>query len=118
MKGIFLALALLSAAPLAGCAAIPTPVGLASKTKVDEQVIVTAEQAYKAFRLAVTVGVQANIIHGPRAEELADIDNNLYEALQAMETAYGAGNAANFLVAYTKFNQFLAQANALTGGKD
>jgi hypothetical protein len=119
MNKLFLCIAVLFAAPLAACQTIPStaPSSYADQTKVDEQGAVTAELAYKSWRLAVETGVNAGLIKGQLASSVAGLDNRLYSALQAVEAAYAGGNAADINTAVASFNTALTTGYAAIGGK-
>jgi hypothetical protein len=120
MKKFLIGLAVVVAAlPLAACVtdAIPQPAAYANTTVVDEQAAITAELAYKSWRLAATTGVQSGLIKGQTAAHVAALDNKLYATLTAVESAYAAGNAASIQAAVTAFNVSLNSAYAVIGGK-
>jgi len=110
MKKLLFAFMLLFALPLSACATAPVPASpsaISNLTKVDEQAAVTAQLAYKSWRLAVETGVNAGLIKGQLAGHVAQLDNQLYSALQAVDAAYKAGNADNFATAVASFNTAL-----------
>lgn len=118
VRKIALTLALFCAVPLtSGCVTVPSPAALANTTKLDEQGVNTAELAYKAWRIAVETGVNAGQIKGQLAQRVAGFDNQLYSALQAVESAYNAGNASDYKTAVANFNTALTVANSALGGK-
>ena len=113
-----IALALLCAVPLtSGCVTVPSPAALANSTKVDEQSINTLELAYKTWRLAVETGINAGAIKGQLAAHTAQLDNQLYSALTAAETAYNGGNAKDYATAEADFNTALTVGYSAIGGK-
>lgn len=117
MKKLLFALAL-SLSACTGLTTIPTtPSAIADTTKVDEQVVVTAHLGYKAWRLAVETGVNSGLIKGQLAAHVADLDNQLYTALQAVDAAYATGNASNVAAAVTSFNTALTVGYSAIGGK-
>lgn len=98
MKHIILALALTLALP--ACTTVPAgPGAVAETTVLDEQVAVSVELAYKAARLALETGVDAGLIKGTRATQVAELDNRAYIAVTAVRSAYRAGNAAAYTTA-------------------
>ena len=94
-----------------------TPAHYADQTKVDEQGAVTAELAYKSWRLAVETGVDSGFIKGKTATQVAALDNKLYSALKAVEAAYAAGNASDIATSAASFNAILASGYSAIGGK-
>lgn len=116
MRKFLIAVALCSAS-LTGCATVPTPSSLAEQTKIDEQSINTLELAYKTWRLAVETGINAGQIKGQLAGRVAQLDNQLYQALVAAETAYKGANAASYDAAVANFNVALTSAYSAVGGK-
>ena len=116
MKKLLLCLGAMS---LCACA---TPVSLqpvtyADQTKIDEQFGVTAELAYKSWRLAVETGVSSGLIKGQVAAHVAQLDNQLYAALTAVEHAYAAGNSTEIKTAVANFNTALTVGYSAIGGK-
>lgn len=99
------------AVPLSACETIPSipasPSAVTNLTKADEQVALTAELAYKSWRLAVETGVNSGLIKGQLAGHVAQLDNQLYSALQAVESAYATGNASSLAAAVASFNTTL-----------
>ena len=92
---------------------IPTsPSAIADKTVLDEQIGIGAEQAYKVWRVAIETGVDAKLIKGRTAIELAQWDNQLYSVLGQIRLAYAAGNAASYNAAFARFNTVLGNAQA------
>lgn len=99
-------------------ATIPTaPSAAAQLTKVDEQAVTGAELAYKTWRIAVEAGVNAGFIKGATAAKVAQLDNQLYSALQAIEQAYAAANSNSLAAALVNFNGALAAGYSAIGGK-
>lgn len=94
-----------AALALAGCTlpalgSLPSsPAEAADSTVLDEQAATAVELAYKAARLAVETGVDAGIIRGAHAARFAQLDRQAFAAIQAVRTAYRAGNAANYATA-------------------
>lgn len=117
MRGLLLAICLATCVPISGCATIPTsPSDVASQTKIDEQVAVGADLAYKGFRLAVETGVSSGIIKGQLAAKLADVDNRLFSAYTLVADAYATANSQSLAQAIGKFNDILAEGNGLLAG--
>jgi hypothetical protein len=121
MKKLLLLLALLFAVPLTACANLPTiptsPGQVADSTKLDEQTAVTAHLAYKSWRLAVETSVNAGLIKGQLAAHVAQLDNQLYSALQAVDAAYASGNATNYAAAVGAFNTAITVGYTAIGGR-
>jgi hypothetical protein len=119
MRFLLMLLCLFTALPLGACATIPStsPAAYANTTKADEQAVVTAELAYKSWRLAVETGVSSGLIKGQLAGKVAGIDNQLYSALQAVERAYSAANSADLAAALGNFNTALTVGYSAIGGK-
>lgn len=118
MRKFILLCALVSAVPLASCAGIPTSPGdITAQTKIDEQLAVGADLAYKGFRLTVETGVQSGLIKGQLAARLADVDNRLFSAYTLVANAYEAGNSQSLASAIVSFNGILAEGNSLIARK-
>jgi hypothetical protein len=104
--------------PGTGLGSIPTaPVELANRTAVDEQVAVGIENGYKAFRLAVELGVDTGVIKGDRAVRAKAADNRAYAALLVFRQAYKTANATDFLTAARSANIAVEQAIAVAKEK-
>lgn len=120
MRKLFLAAALPLA--LAGCGLstlgnVPTSPGqVADRTVLDEQGALGVELAYKAFRTALEVAVDAGLLRGERATQAAALDNRAYAAVQAARAAYRAGNAANYQRAVTEARAAIDAALAAVKG--
>jgi len=95
---------------------IPTPVETVDRTAADEQVAVGIEQGYKAFRLALELGVDTGVIKGPRATLAAAADRRAYAAVLTARQAYKTANAAAFITAARSANATLAAAIATVKG--
>jgi hypothetical protein len=114
MKHLAIALAL----GLTGCATTTVPVApveVADRVGLDEQGALSAELAYKAARTAVELGVDAGVIRGERATQIAALDRKAYSALTAVRAAYRAGNAASYSAALTEARTAITTLLALTG---
>lgn len=115
---IVLGLALL----LAGCGPMlsaiglvpPAPVAVAQTTKLDEQVALSVELAYKGARLAVSTGIKAGLIKGPLAGRIAAADDAAYKAVLTVRAAYDAGNAASYDIAAERARAAIAEVISLT----
>lgn len=116
-------LAALAALSLASCGAgtplgsVPTPVELADRTAKDEQAAVAIENGYKAFRMAVELGVDSGLIKGERATMVAKADQCAYAALLVFRQAYKTANSADLLAAGRSANIAIEQAIAAVRGK-
>lgn len=101
---------LLPAVAAAADRVLPAPETIANRTVADEQAAIGVELAYKAFRTALELGVDAGVITGPRARLAADADNRAYAAVQAMRAAYRGANAGGTLAAAAEARTAIAQA--------
>lgn len=99
MKRLLIAVSL--ALVLPGCTpgAINSPGSVANATVLDEQSALGAELAYKAARIAMETAVDAGLIKGARATQVAALDNRAYAAVVAVRAAYRAGNASAYTTA-------------------
>lgn len=89
---------------LSACANLPTnipasPSTVADSTVLDEKAAISIETAYKAARVAIETATDAGIIKGATASKAAILDNQAYSAVQAVRTAYRAGNSASYVAA-------------------
>lgn len=114
------ALAVASCGPLAAISAVASaipsaPVQVCDRTQWDENGGQLVELGYKAWRLSVKLGVQTGFVHGALATQTAKLDNQLFAATQAVQTAYSACNAASYKAAIAKAKDLLAHANAAMG---
>jgi hypothetical protein len=96
---------------------IPTPVELASRTAADEQAAVASESAYKAFRLALELGVDTGVIKGERAARAAKADQTAYTALLVMRAAYKTANREDWINSLRSANIAIEQAVAIVRSK-
>lgn len=97
MRKLFLIPLAALALALPGCNAsgslgpIPSsPGAIAPANELDERLAVGAELAYKTLRLALELGVDAGVIRGERATQMAALDNRAYQAVLAVRAAYRA----------------------------
>lgn len=99
MRRFLIAAAMALALP--ACATLPVlgPAPIANATVLDEKVAVSVELAYRAARVAMETGVDAGLIKGVRAAQVASLDNRAYSAVQSVRAAYNAGNAASYSTA-------------------
>lgn len=107
----------LSACQVTPPASIPAPVELASRTAADEQIAIGVENGYKAFRLAIELGVDTGVIKGTRATLAAAADQRAYAALLTLRTAFKTANATDFLTAARAANSAVEQAIAVAKGR-
>jgi hypothetical protein len=121
MRRLLIICACALALPLTACdlatTGVAAPATYANTTKADEQGAVTAELAYKTWRLAVETGVNSGAIKGQLAGHVADLDNQLYSALQVVEKAYAAGNSGDIATAVGNFNTALTVGYSAIGGR-
>lgn len=119
MRKLLFAAALLPLA-LAGCATLPSvptsPGAVAETTVLDEQGALGVELAYKAFRTALEVAVDAGVLRGANATKAATLDNRAYAAVQAARAAYRAGNASSYTQAVSDARAAIAAALAAVKG--
>lgn len=115
MRALFVAA--LCAVSLSACTpselgSIPTsPAQISQRTIVDEQAVVSVHLAYKTFRLAAEVAVDAGIVKGALAKRLADVDNKAYSAVVLVDKAYATGNASDLQVALANANALITNAS-------
>src|SRR3546814_12135615 len=96
MRRLILAAAMVLALPACSTLSGGGPVLVTQATALDEKIAVSVELAYRAARLAMETGVDAGLIKGARAAQVAALDNQAYSAVQAVRAAYKAGNAASY----------------------
>ncbi|MES2902842.1 MAG: hypothetical protein V4696_01530 [Pseudomonadota bacterium] len=117
------ALILAGAFALSACVpALPTniptaPVEVANRTAADEQIAIGVESGYKAFRLAIELGVDTGVIKGERASRAASADKRAYAALLVLRQAYATANAADFLTAARAANAAVSDAITVAKGR-
>jgi hypothetical protein len=95
---------------------IPAPAEYAERDAADEQAAVAVENGYKAFRLALELGVDTGVLKGERAVKAAAADRQAYNALLIFREAYKTANAADLLTAGRSANIAIAQAIAIVKG--
>lgn len=88
------------------------PVELADRTAADEQIAVGAENAYKAFRMALELAVDSGVLKGEAAAKAAKADQTAYTALLVMREAYKTANREDWINAARSANIALKQALA------
>ena len=116
MRRLIIAIALGASGCVNG--AIPTsPVAVANTTVLDEKAGTGFELAYKAFRVAAETAVDAGLVKGPKAAQLATIDNHLYNLIIAERSAYKTANAASYYAAINIGEQTIADGLAVLKGK-
>lgn len=102
---------------LAGCAhsAIPpasTPATIADRTVLDEKAMAGVELAYRSMRIALETAVDAGLLKGGAALVAAQMDLRAETAVEAVHSAYQAGNAQSY-------DQAIAQAfDAIEAARD
>lgn len=111
--------AALVALALPGCAALeasryvpPSPGVIAGQTVLDERAALSVELAYKAFRTALEIAVDAGALKGTAASKAAALDNRAFAAVGAVRAAYRAGNAASYVAAVDEARAGIAAALA------
>ncbi len=114
-------LAVLAALALAACVPSafqlpPPPADVANSVSLDETIARGAEVAYKAQRTLGEIAVDAGLLKGASAFTAARIDNACYKALQAVRTAYRAGNAADYVTAGNEVARLTQQLVDLVHG--
>jgi hypothetical protein len=100
MKKILLilgaALALSACNPTAA-GPVSTPAEVSNRTAMDEQAAVSVELAYKAFRTALELAVDAGVLKGDNAVKAAKADQTAYNAILVMRAAYKTANSEDYL---------------------
>lgn len=91
----------------------PAPVAVANQTILDEKVGIAVETAYKAWRLAVELAVDTNLLKGEKAARVAEIDQKMFEATLLVQAAYKVGNANQYASAAREANDLIKQGIAL-----
>ena len=112
-----LAVSLTACSVVGPTGSIPAPVELADRTAKDEQAAIAIENGYKAFRLAVELGVDTGVIKGERAAAVAKADQCAYAALLVFRQAYKTANSADLVAAGRNVNAAIDQAIAAVKGK-
>src|SRR3546814_20344253 len=84
MRRLILAAAMVLALPACSTLSGGGPVLVTQATALDEKIAVSVELAYRAARLAMETGVDAGLIKGARAAQVAALDNQAYSAVQAV----------------------------------
>jgi hypothetical protein len=105
-----------SGASIADAVHAPAPATIADRTVLDEKAVLGAELAYQAFRTAAELAVDAGVLKGPRAAQVADLDNRAYQALGLARVAYRTGNAPTYSSALDNARAVIAQGLALVKG--
>lgn len=113
----------LSGLALTGCslaglkAGIPaSPAAVADSTVKDEQTLRGVELAYKAARLAMETAVDAGLLKGQRATQVAAFDNRAYQAILTARAAYRTANAPGYRAAVNEAEGLVGQFLALIKG--
>ncbi|WP_309646609.1 hypothetical protein [Phenylobacterium sp.] len=115
-------LALSAALALGACTptnvtSIPAPVELAGRTAVDEEARNGIELGYKAFRLALELGVDTGAIKGARATRARAANVAAYRSVGVMRQAYATANQADWLAAARSANIAVEQGIAAVRGQ-
>src|SRR3546814_13629132 len=96
MRRLILAAAMVLALPACSTLSGGGPVLVTQATALDEKIAVSVELAYRAARLAMETGVDAGLIKGPRAAQVAAHYNQASSSVQAVRAAYKAGHAPRY----------------------
>lgn len=120
-----IALVIAAAASLVACTPGSTGLGglpaapeqVADRVVLDEQAAIGVELAYKALRTAIEVATDAGLIRGPRATQMATLDNRAYTLVQSTRAAYRAGNAAGYATAAAEARAAIDQAISAIRGR-
>lgn len=84
----------------AGTAGLPaSPVEVCDRSQLDENAGIAVETAYKAWRIALELGVDTGLVKGALATKLAALDRTAYGLTLATQNAYKACNAAGYVSA-------------------
>lgn len=114
-------LILAAALALSACTTLPTvppaPVVVADKTTLDESGALGVEVAYKAFRTAMEMAVDAGLLKGAAAERVKGLDNRAYALVGAARAAYRAGNALSYRQAVDEALAAITSATAAIAGE-
>lgn len=114
MKKLLILAALCFATPLASCATVDAP-PTAENTIVDEQAAIAVNVAYKAFRLAVETGINAGVVKGSLAGRLAEADQRIFNAVQAVDVAYRAAQLTPSIANVALYRARVTEAINLIG---
>lgn len=113
------ALILIAAAGLAlsGCSALGTgipssPSAVCDKSTLDETGGQLVELGYRLFRTAGELAVDSGKLKGAAATRVRVLDNQLFAATQAVQSAYATCNASSYAAAIEQAKALLANANA------
>lgn len=107
-----LALALPACTPGSIGAVPASPSAVCDRTGWDERAGTAIELGYKLFRTAGELGVDLGRIKGATATRIRALDNQLFAATQAAQSAYATCNAASYSAAIAEATRLLAEANA------
>lgn len=107
-----MALALPACATPGGSPIPGSPSQVCDKSTLDERGGTAVELGYKAFRIAMELAVDSGQLKGQAAANVAALDNQLFSATQAVQSAYASCNAASYGEAIDKANAALAAATA------
>lgn len=118
---LFAAFALSISAMTTGCAGMlepsSSPRAVADETIVDEQSALAVELAYQAARTAAELAVDAGLVKGEQALELAEADRLAYEAVRGVRAAYEAGQANSYLEAVPRAREAVARVINIIRGE-
>lgn len=99
-----------TAAAVGGLPSSPSVV--CDKSTMDEQSGTAVELGYALFRTAGELAVDTGKLHGAAATRVKALDNQLFAATQAVQSAYATCNAASYKAAIDSANAALKAANA------
>jgi len=97
--------------------ALPAPSSVADTTKVDEQTGLAVTLAYTAAAKAAKLAIQTGLIKSPATmARVAALDTRAYHAVQAVRSAYLAGNATSIAAALAQANGAVSDLLSATKG--
>jgi hypothetical protein len=118
----FALMAALAAVSLSACAPVVDavtggPVTVSDKSKLDEQVGLTATLAYTAAARAAALAIQTGLVKNPATiQRIGQLDARAYAAVQALRQAYLAVNGTAYLAALSQARQAVADLLAAVRG--
>lgn len=102
----------------AGVAGLPSsPAAICDKSTLDESGGQLVELGYRLFRTAGELGVDTGAIKGARATQVRVLDNKLFDATVAVQTAYKTCNAGDYAAAIVYARELLKQGDAVLAKK-
>lgn len=89
------------------------PVDVANKTKLDETagrlVTVAYSAASKAAQLAIKVGAPSGMMSPATVTRINELDKRAFDLVEAVRSAYLAGNSASYVAALEEAERAIAQ---------